>query len=205
MPSLVPLPSCHSHIRALRVNQVKPFLEAHHFNVHPTIALRKPIASTASLLYNNHHAGCLFPFRFGAGLVLDPLDNGTHHTFRPGGGQRDVTSPALMLYAKKRVGHAFPGATSATATPTQDKRLYSFPLKSMALQSQNSECCMWISIGLLFAYRWCARGQTQTSVGRLQRLFSFLRKKHRVSDALLRHALVKTAPYLRRSDKARLC
>lgn len=192
-------PSCHVNIRALRVDRIKALLETNQFNVLHTIALRRPLPSVASLLYNNHHAGCLFPFRFGAGIVIDPLDSGAKLRPRSSVVAAGVVElPLLVRYAKKRIGHAFPGASSAAAAARSDKRLYSIPLKSSPLQSQNSECCMWISIGILLAYRWCTKGSTRASVGSLQRLVSFLRRKGRISDALLRYAIQETHPHLRR-------
>lgn len=225
-----------AYLPALRVDHIRDFLQARGFNVLHTTALGQPMAPVATLLYNNHHAGCLFKFHRGGGLVIDPLDAGSQPVAAAavkrrwksacGNGRTSrsrrwsvaaakgtededamADSPALWLYAKRRLGHAFSGSgfgVGGGVGGAGDRQLYSFPLKSSPLQSQNSECCMWIAIGLLLAYRWCARGQTQPSIGRLQRLVSFLRKKGRLSDALIRHAVLKTGPYLCRLDKTRL-
>lgn len=189
------VPSSHGNIRALRVDRVKAHLEARRINVLHTTQLRCPIFTVASLLYNNHHAGCLFPFQFGAGIVIDPLDDGSAKA-RWTGDAAAADSAMLVRYAKKRIGHAFPGASSFATSTGGDKRLYSIPLKSSPLQSQNSECCMWISIGILLTYQWCKQGHTSASVGSLQRLVSFLRRKGRISDALIRYAIRKTRSHL---------
>lgn len=185
--------SCHSHVQALRVDHIKDWLKVNYFNVLHTTELKQPLSATASLLYNNHHASCLFPFLSGAGLLLDPLDCAASIAAGNEKRRRATASAdtiALWVYAKKRIGHGFPGGID-------DRRLYSLPLKATPLQSFYSECCMYISIGLLLAYHWCTRGQTHVTVGRLQRLISFLRRKGRISDALTRHAIFKTA-HLRR-------
>lgn len=195
-------PHHYANLRPLRISEVKAFLEAHEFNILHTTGLKKPIPPLAALLYNNHHAGCLFKFVHGGGVVIDPLDGGSEpssmHSWKEAG---EDDSPALWLYAKKRVGHAFPGGRSRRSggggVYDGDRTLYSFPLLHSPLQSQTSSVCMWIAIGILLAYRWTSRHQTQVSVGRLQRLVSFLRKKKRISDALIQHARKKTAPYIR--------
>lgn len=182
------VPASHKHVRALPVSKARRLLNSSGANVIHTAHMKRPFPPRATLLYNNHHAACLFPFRQGSAVLIDPLDGGST-SFVGGGGGSGVAS--LTRLAKAKVRHGFPGRGG-------DRRLYRFPLKATPLQSLHSECCMWISIGLVRLFCWGARHGVVT-VGRVQRLVSFLRQRGRVSDSLIRHAArqVQIASHLR--------
>lgn len=189
-----PRRASHALIRPLSIKAVLAHLKADHITVlHAVHLANRPLLPVATLLYNNNHAGCLFPFPQGSAVLIDPLDSGSTTFFGRKKSRMHAAafsaSDSLLRLAKAKVTHAFPGRTVG------DRRLYRFPLKATPLQSTLSRVCMHIALGILYLFRWScgvsslpsSSWSPQVTVGKVQRLSSFLRRRGRISDTLVRY------------------
>jgi len=186
-----------------RVDQIQPFLQRHGFTLLPANKLHSLLDWQCALLYDNHHAAALFPFRLG-GLIIDSFDSPSCQSGGGGGGgvlygqadarlrlrgnkQADATT-SLGRFAKANLSHR--------RLRIGDKKLYRLPLKGAPLQNRDSSVCMFIAIGLLLVYKRSARGATQPTRLQTQRLVSYLRRRYRLGDYLVRYAFEKTKAFL---------